>query len=362
MTVPFNNNYGGFLQAYALKRILNDMGHSTIFIMRRRNRPDRYKNLKNWMLGREKHLYYLDDIYLYRISKFTRRFQKKYLYPYTKNYYDSESLQECRHLDADCFIAGSDQCWRYKFAPTNIDDFFFNFLKGSGKKRISYAASLGTSELEFDEFMLQKCKSLLSEFDAISVRELSGADLLVKYFGIKQENVQVTLDPTLLLKVEAYKELFNDVKKEKHHYIFSYILDEDVGKKNILDSVSQKLNLPVVSQKAQVGNVLDLKMIEPVELWLSRIYDSSFVVTDSFHGCVFSILFNKPFIVYGNHDRGLTRFESLLGLFNLKSRYTDINNIFDINKIYDIDWASVNQVLSNWRETSLSFLKESICK
>ena len=362
MTVPFNNNYGGFLQAYALKTVLNNMGHSTIFIMRRRNRPDRYINLKSWILRREKHLYYLDDIHLYRISKYTRRFQKKYLYPYTRDYYNSIELQECRNLDVDCFIAGSDQCWRYKFASSNIDDFFFNFLNGSGKRRISYAASFGTSDLEFDELMLKKCKSLLVDFNAISVREFSGADLLVKYFGIKQENVQVTLDPTLLLPVEAYKELFNGVKTEKLDYIFSYILDDDVEKKNLLDSISQKLNLPVVSQKAQVGNIRDLKMIEPVELWLSRIYNSSFVVTDSFHGCVFSILFNKPFIVYGNQDRGVARFDSLLNLFDLKSRYLDVNNIIDISNLCEINWNKTNQVLVDLRENSLSFLKEAIYK
>ncbi len=362
MTVPFNNNYGGFLQAYALKTVLNNMGHSTIFIMRRRNRPDRYINLKSWILRREKHLYYLDDIHLYRISKYTRRFQKKYLYPYTRDYYNSIELQECRNLDVDCFIAGSDQCWRYKFAPNNIDDFFFNFLKGSGKKRISYAASLGTSDLEYDDQMLQKCKSLLCEFRAISVRESSGVDLLVNYFGVKSDNVKVTLDPTLLLTIDAYKELFKVVKKERKDYMFSYILDDDSNKTALLNSVSQKLNLPIVSQKAQVGNVRDLKTIEPVELWLSRIYNSSFVITDSFHGCVFSILFNKPFIVYGNPNRGLARFDSLLRLFGLESRYLDINKGISINTLGEIDWVEVNKRLDGLRNESLSFLKEALNK
>ena len=365
MTVPFNNNYGGFLQAYALKTVLNNMGHSTIFIMRRRNRPDRYINLKRWILGRDKHLYYLDDIHLYRISKYTRKFQKKYLYPYTKDYYDSESLNECRNMDIDCFIAGSDQCWRYRFAPQNTDDFFFNFLKGSGKKRISYAASLGTAELEYDEQMLQKCKSLLSEFSAISVRESSGADLLINYFNVNPDNVKTTLDPTLLLTPDTYRELFKNIKREKKDYIFSYILDDDSNKTALLLSVSQELNLPIVSQKAQVGNVRDLKTIEPVELWLSRIYHSSFVVTDSFHGCVFSILFNKPFIVYGNPGRGLARFNSLLKLFALESRYLrylDINKGISIDTIGEINWVEANKRLDELRNESLLFLKDALNK
>ena len=122
------------------------------------------------------------------------------------------------------------------------------------------------------------------------------------------------------------------------------------------------MNLTIVSQKAQVGNVRDLKTIEPVELWLSRIYNSSFVITDSFHGCVFSILFNKPFIVYGNPDRGLARFDSLLGLFGLESRYLDVNKGICIDTLGEIDWIEVNRILDGLRNESLSFLKEAIVK
>lgn len=359
MTVPFNNNYGGFLQAYALKTVLNNMGHSTIFIMRRRNRPDRYINLKSWILRREKHLYYLDDIHLYRISKFTRKFQKKYLYPYTKDYYNSMDLQECRNLDVDCFIAGSDQCWRYVYAE-NISDFFFNFLEGSNKKRISYAASLGTAELEYDDFMLEECKKLLGKFSAISVREQSGAQLLVDKFGVDESKVEVVLDPTMLLTADNYKELFNNIKKESGDYVFSYILDDSEDKYNLLKCISEQNNLPIVSQKAQgLGNVRKEKIIEPVELWLSRIYYSSFVVTDSFHGCVFSILFNKPFIVYGNPDRGMARFDNLLSLFHLEYRCVDEKHPYNSN-MPEINWQMVNQIMEEERAKSLLFLKNAL--
>ena len=359
MTVPFNNNYGGFLQAYALKTVLNNMGHSTIFIMRRHNRPDRYINLKRWIFRRDKHLYYLDDFHLYKISKYTRRFQKKYFYPYTKDYYDSESLNECRNMDIDCFIAGSDQCWRYVYA-NDIRDFFFNFLKGSGKKRISYAASLGTVELEYDDFMLAKCRELLAEFSAISVREESGAQLLVDKFGIDKDKVKVVLDPTMILKTENYKMLFDKVKKEDHDYIFSYILDDSDDKFDLLKHISKQKNLPILSQKAQGrGCVRKEKIIAPVELWLSRIYNSSFVVTDSFHGCVFSILFNKPFIVYGNPDRGMARFDHLLHLFHLEFRYVDEVHPYNYN-MQEINWQTVNQIIEEERDKSLLFLKNAI--
>lgn len=360
MTVPFNNNYGGFLQAYALKMVLNKMGHSTIFIMRRRNRPNRLKNLLKWILQREKNIYLKDDIHLWWISRYTRRFQNQYLRPFTRNYYNSNRLYECRNLDVDYYIAGSDQCWRYRFAPSNIDDFFFNFLKGSEKKRVSYAASFGTSHLEYDDSMLQQCKTLLKEFHAISVRESSGIDLLEHYFDIPRGEAQIVLDPTLLLTVDAYTRLFKNIQKECESYIFSYILDDNEEKKELLSSVTFELGIPVVSQKAQVGLIKNVDTIEPVELWLSRIYHSSFVVTDSYHGCAFSILFNKPFIVYGNPNRGQTRIDHLLNTFCLNTRHVESADAVGQFDLLDIDWTKTNNILEELRGHSISFLENAL--
>lgn len=360
MTVPFNNNYGGFLQAYALKTVLNEMGHSTIFIMRRRNRPNRLKNLLRWLLQKEKNIYLKDDIHLWWVSRYTHLFQNKYLRPFTRNYYNSNRLYECRNLDVDYYIVGSDQCWRYQFAPSNIDDFFFRFLKGSEKRRMSYAASFGTSHLEYDDCMLQQCKTLLEEFHAISVREASGIDLLEQYFNTPPGKAQITLDPTLLLNADAYTRLFKNTKKEYDNYIFSYILDDNDEKKELLTNVAYKLNVPTISQKAQVGPIKDLGTIEPVELWLFRIYHASFVVTDSFHGCAFSILFNKPFVVYGNPNRGQTRLDHLLATFCLNTRHVDSADAINNINLLNINWTETNNILAKLREESISFLKNAL--
>lgn len=363
LTVPFNNNYGGFLQAFALKKILEERGHSVEFLMRRRYRPKisvsvRLKNLLNWLLKRTDYCYFLNDFKIYRISKFTRRFVRDYLFPLSKNCYNKDSFSKLLfHHQADVYIAGSDQCWRYKFAPWYIDDYFFKPFLGTKRKRISYAASFGVDFLEYDEKMLQICEKCLKEFSAISVREESGVRLLEEFFHIPQGKAVAVLDPTMLLPLNYYDVLIKKYPIKDHNYLFSYILDDSEEIEDIISQVCRDLNLNRINQKAQTGDLSKIQIIEPVELWLSRIYNSSFVLTDSFHGVVFSILFNKSFFVFENESRGKTRFDSVLTLFNLNNRY--IHKSSNISKSLvekEIDWNYVNHVMVQKRIDSLDFL------
>lgn len=361
LTVPFNNNYGGFLQAFALKKVLKDMGHDVEFLMRRRYRPSRFARFKNfikWMTGRTSYCSYLTDYHIYKISKNTRQFVRQYLSPLTKSCYTSTSFKKLMdNYQADVYIAGSDQCWRYKFASWYIDDYFYKQLLGTGKKRISYAASFGVDYLEFDEAMLMSCQKCLKEFSAISVREASGIDLLEQYFKLPKGEAIEVLDPTMLLSIDVYKELIKKYGITDNNYLFTYILDEDIEKEEVINLIKQELRLDRINQKAQTGNIMSLQVIEPVELWLSRIYHSSFVVTDSYHGMVFSILFKKPFVVYGNATRGKTRFKSVLSKFGLEDRYIENRKELDvklINKI--IDWNKIHDSLQHKRDESLEFL------
>lgn len=365
LTVPFNNNYGGFLQAFALKRVLNGMGHDVEFLMRRRYRPSRFARFKNfikWTIGRTNHCSYLTDYHIYKISKNTRQFVRQYLSPLTKSCYTPTSFKKLMDkYQADVFIAGSDQCWRYKFAPWYIDDYFFKPLLGTCKKRISYAASFGVDYLEFDEGMLLSCQECLKEFSAISVREASGINLLEQYFNVPKGKTVEVLDPTMLLAVDVYKELIDKYNITDQRYLFTYILDDNEEKEELISQIKQELQLSRIDQKAQTGDVMTLQIIEPVELWLSRIYHSSFVITDSYHGMVFSILFQKPFIVYGNATRGKTRFMSVLCKFGLEDRYIEKSKDLDVNLINNtIDWNIINDLLEQKRNESISFLSNAI--
>lgn len=361
LTVPFNNNYGGFLQAFALKHLLVRMGHEVIFINRQRNK--KIPSFKYRVLVFP--YYYIKNLRAkYRqniISKYTNVFKKHYLEPFTEEYFSTTKLKECLKYKFDAVVVGSDQVWRYKYAKDSIDDFFCDFLEGTEIKHIAYAASIGTDEQEYPEDKLKRCSDLLKSFSAISVRETGGKNLLVRDFGMLDSEVSVVLDPTLLLSKDVYVELFKDYAQDKTKYIFTYVLDKNEAKKTLIKNVCDKIGLMEVSMSAQTGNVSEVDHIEPVELWLSRLYHSDFVVTDSFHGAVFSILFNKPFLVMGNSERGSSRFDCLLNTFELKNRYIeDLNS--DVKSIIDaeIDWENVNQLISHNAKSSYEFLKSNL--
>lgn len=355
LTVPFNNNYGGFLQAFALKKVLTDMGHEVIFISRRRNKR-RIPLLKRilacpyyWLqeYRRAKHQTYLNQN--------TDKFKSKYLTPITEDYYTPKQLKNCLKYNLDAVVVGSDQVWRYRYAKDSIDDFYCNFLKGTNVKRLAYAASFGTDEQEYPADKLKVCSELIKDFSLITVREQGGKELLVKYFGVKEDKVQVILDPTLLLSVDDYKELFKHIEPPKEKYVFTYILDKNEDKQKLIDKVCKEKGLVEFSMSAQTGDTKNMKPIEPVELWLSRVYHADYVVTDSFHGTVFSILFNKPFVVYGNKQRGASRFESLLGMFGLNQQYVSSSNECISETLFD--WVSINSIISKRRVESKNVLQ-----
>lgn len=361
LTVPFNNNYGGFLQAYALKMVLKGMGHEVIFINRQRN-PSKRLKFRVYRLLVKMHL--LKDYMGEKkreISVRTNQFRDKYLTPISPAYYSSKSMQECLKLGIDFLIVGSDQVWRYKYAQDSIDDFFFGFVNDNITiPRISYAASFGTDTMDYPEEKIQVIKSLIARFRAISVREESGKRLLTDYLGVPASRVKIVLDPTLLLVANSYKCLFEDTVPKKN-YAFTYILDKADIDDLLIDRLISSKGLQRIDGKAQTGNLSELDVIEPVEKWLSYLYYSDYVITDSFHGTVFSILFNKPFIVIANPNRGITRLQSLLSVFHLEERL--ITSIASTNEMVfnqQIDWPLVNTLLTKRREDSIRFLMDSV--
>lgn len=363
LTVPFNNNYGGFLQAYALKMVLTKMGHDVVFINRRRNRPKRLRFfVRQFFLAchlmKDRNAQMIE-----KISVNTNLFKFHYLEPISQEYYSKRQLKKCLKLGINCFVVGSDQVWRYRYAQDSIDDFFCNFLWHTGIPRISYAASMGTNTIEYPEYKRKICARLLSEFSAVSVRESTSADLLRKYFGAK--DVEVVLDPTLLHGQQLYIDLFKEkYPKPEHDYIFTYILDDNIELRNAINDFANKKKIAIVDMKAQTGNINLLNPLPPVEQWLYSIYYSKYVVTDSFHGTVFSILFQKPFYCFGNEERGLVRFESLLDMLGLNDKLSNDTGRLEEILTKDICWDRVNCKIHQEQERSFSFLNNalSICQ
>ncbi len=261
----------------------------------------------------------------------------------------------------DAIIVGSDQIWRPKYFFSRIENAYLDFAKKWNIKRISYAASFGAEEWEYDENQTINCTALLKKFDAISVRESSAKVMCENKFGVEALHV---LDPTMLLTKENYIELFKEAcTQQSKGNLFCYILDKKKETNIITDCIAKNKGLKpffVNSRYEEPNAPLEERIQKPVEKWLRAFYDAEFVITDSFHACVFSIIFNKPFIVYGNRERGMARFESLLKLFELEERL--VSSLSEVNKVLQmpIDWEKVNSIYKQMKEKSLSFLAKNL--
>ena len=366
LTLPLHTNYGGILQAYALQTTLERMGHQVILL----NKSQAQKLPLSKMLF----IYSKRIIKKYILHKKCRVFAEHYynkIFPiicqYTQQFIDRHihyitfsKLSSNNIYNFDVIIVGSDQIWRPTYYP-NMEDPFLAFTKGWKIKRIGYAVSFGTDKWEYTQEQTNKCKKLVQSFDAISVRESSGINLCKRYYNITAEHV---LDPTLLLNRNDYINLFKKTyTPTSSGNMLIYILDESPEKTKLIYTISNKKKLTPFRVNSLVENInapLEQRIQPPVEQWLRGFYDAEFVITDSFHACVFSILFHKPFIVYGNKERGLARFMSLLNLFSLNDRIITNNNISDKLLYSEIDWNIIEEKLKELQEKSLNFLLHNI--
>ena len=160
------------------------------------------------------------------------------------------------------------------------------------------------------------------------------------------------IDPTLAIDKEYYIDLINDsCLSDANPGLFSYVLDTDKSKKEAIINLakSKKLDVTIINDGNLDGEVISM------EEWLNNIHSADFVVTDSFHGCVFCIIFNKPFACIFNEGRGKDRFISLLKQFKLEDRVLDEN--FEDK---DINWNSVNRIMEKLQENSRNFLSENL--
>lgn len=370
LTLPLHTNYGGILQAYALQTVLERMGHEVVVFDKSHHRslplwkrPMCYSKrfLQKYFLNKPVRIFEeQDQNKAYPIiTQYTQPFIDKYIHRQIINKF--KSLNES---DFDAIVVGSDQVWRLCYFTggysTSIENAYLQFAENWDIRRIAYAASFGTDEWEYSPKQTKYCGRLLQKFNTVSVREKSGIKLCREHFNIS--NVQHVLDPTMLLDKNDYIQLFRSANTPRSEgTLLNYILDETEEKKQLIKEIASKKNLVPfrVNSKVEDPNApLNERIQPPVEKWLRGFYDAEFVVTDSFHACVFSILFRKPFIVYGNKERGLSRFYSLLSMFDLEDRLiTDINNIRNVK---EIDYDRVYRKLNEMRSYSMNLLRKAL--
>ena len=377
LTQPLLRNYGGILQCYALCEVLKGLGHEVCVLDRHHHTPFLRKVLRTakrtlrYCLGKEKKenilSIWMTAGQIRTISRHTSAFIDRN-HPHTRPLMGTKELRQAagnEHIDT--YVVGSDQVWRPVYSPC-ITNYFIDFDRRDNIVRVAYAASFGVDTWEYDRQAQRVCAGYAKKFDAVSVREDSGVTLCRDYLGVAAEHV---LDPTMLLSREQYEKLVKDRNTPlSTGNLLTYILDPSPEKSAIVGRVSRKLGLaPFSVMPSREADVLNCAMYPAactspaVEQWLRGFMDARYVVVDSFHGCVFSILFNKPFIAIANSGRGETRFTSLLKTFGLSNRLIHGAEELTDSLISDpVDWERCNGILQSEREKSLLFLRTNLNK
>ena len=369
LTQPLHDNYGGLLQALALSKMIEKLGHEPYIINRRSGHSNNIRkflsNIKRKITGSKRYVPTPSERAV--ISKHTLAFRNKYFPNLTQEILTNKKLQELNKQNFNAFVVGSDQCWRPRYSP-NIFNYFLDFAKDQPNiKRVAYAASFGTAEWEFMPEQTEVCKELVQKFDAVSVREDSAVDLCVEHLDANATHV---LDPTMLWDKSFYNKLVDSGKVDSNGgNLKAYVLDKNEEKSNAIKYLEETLGLKAFevmpSKRLNIekpdNNLLDYQYPSPLQ-WLKGYQDAKFVIADSFHGIVFSILYNIPFLAIGNEKRGLTRFTSLLKMFQLEDRLIVNLSKENINHVLkkDIDWSSVNNILDVKRKESIDFLKNNL--
>lgn len=363
---PLGGNYGGLLQAYALQLVIGRLGFdvATINSTQQFSLLPRYARYAAYLLyrvfGRNRPLP-LGSSQADSLWKYTIEFLDSYM-----NTFDlfalrpAEQRQTVKELHA--IVVGSDQVWRKRYA--NIPRQLLAYSPPGGPKKLSYAASFGKAGLTgYSSRLARRSAHWAGDFEAISVREKSGVATCSESWGVRAEQ---HVDPTLLVSRDEYATLINSkraVLSPPAGDLFAYVLDPNEDVMSVIRQVESRLGLQQFELlPEQPSSYRRLKAeperfrLRPVEEWLQAFADSKFVVTDSFHGTVFSIIFNKPFLVVGNQERGMSRFDSLLETFSLESRLVGSKdgNSLDLS---EIDWSSINERIEVERARSLNFLQ-----
>ncbi|MDC1354481.1 polysaccharide pyruvyl transferase family protein [Polaribacter sp.] len=350
LTLPYDANYGWILQHYALCKTIESADYEPISITRKWNKienPGVLFKMKKW-------------VFYNVLSKNIFNFYKDKIGKKTIVVDSHDKAIQLKNQNFKTVVVGSDQVWRTEYTiPLAGYNFFFDFINSKKTKKISYAASLGTDTWSEDSKSTKIISKLLKDFHKVSVREKSSVKVLKDILGIDANH---NLDPTLLLDKKDYLSLIKSTNKLfKGKTIGTYILDYDENKSSIINYVRKTLDFNVYDIYPKNKSFLHYYI--KVTKWLQVFRDSDFIITDSFHGTVFAIIFNKNFITISNKQRGLARFLSLLEIFDLSSRIVDPTvKTEDLKSILKnkIDYSKVNEILTTERNKSLIFLKENI--
>lgn len=374
-TLKLHQNYGTLLQNFALQTHLQKQGHETFWI-----RTIRYKSKEDSKneTGKIFGLYYFFKNFLsaLRIDKYHAAKRNNPYWdffiknvPHTRTEYDYEGLLK-KPPKADAYISGSDQVW------SHANPMFFLDFAPPSSIRISYAASAKWQTIS--EQWLKRAASCIQNLDAVSVREVDG---LTVCRSVGRNDAQLVLDPVFLLTADEYRAHVKDQNNKEEHsqpFLWSYFvdaIDQQSASYPVINQFSKCNDLEIKTdlvRSHRIGSAQSAPHFSrrtPTE-WMSAFDKAEYVFTNSFHGTVFSIIFEKPFLVAlreGEQANGNARILSLLNLLGLKNRAmkeADLQKLsldgLERTLLSPIDWCLVKERLDLWRNRSINFLDEAL--
>lgn len=356
----YGDNYGACLQAFALQQYAKKMGAEIELI--RYHQTDRNSvspimdKLKTvWRLGvRGTIAHFRNRLFIASRKEAFSDFRDKYIKFSQKEYWRDSNLIELNDI-YDRFICGSDMIWSEEF----LDDWRFFFLGFADyEKSCSYAPSFGRNEMSNENKKI--VFDYLSGIRMLSCREQGGCDLIKSIFGM--DSVQV-IDPTLLLGREEWEGLIENRNRIiSEPYVFTYLFgNKDIGRIKLIERVNEEIgktySIPMnLKEKAEFPMEAEVGPIE----FMSLFRDAGFIITDTFHGLMFSILFEKPFIVLKRNDdskwaKYSDRMTSTMKMLGVLNRYVD-SDFQDFDRVKNFEDDEYREKLKKLRSFSRDYL------
>lgn len=356
------HNYGSMLQTYALQTFVEKLA--------KEEEKEISYDILNFRTEFQKNLYKPKAIRSIKdlIKKFmTLPYSKKlnnqnlafeaFLKSNLHTTREVNTLEELRVLakNYDVIISGSDQIWNIR-----ARDFSFAYLlDGVDCKKISYAASLGPLDIDWSKYDAERYTELLKDYSAISLREQRSKDMVDSLLGTKESEIHV--DPTLLLSMDEWRKLQNETKEKQGEYILFYCLEPQKNHLRIAKQLSKKMGMPVVATKYRNKTDYFNSFIKRYDAgpkdFLSLIDNAAAVVTSSFHGTVFSLIYGKPFVCIDGLDDG--RISTLLNITGAVNNAIS-QDALDIHVPTVPDREKVIKAINSERKRSIEYLKKEI--
>ena len=349
-------NFGSALQTFASYHTLKQMGYLPVVVnYRNRRLYSDSLSLKSRICHSIKSVLtkipFVPLNYKYNDDLFRKRYIKE-----TKLFFDEELGKEiCSGLDA--VVCGSDQIW----APNVYNPFYFaHYLDGSKIRKVSYAASIGLNDIP--DNLVDSYRSHLLDFYAISVREQEGSNLLKQRCNIDST---VVLDPTLLVDVSVYKKMQSRVPGIHRPYLFCYFLNKEHKYREKVEKYAKEHNLEIIGVSDRDSDAIWMKKLSNLGadhfLWL--INNAETVMTDSYHGSIFSLLFHKNLWIYVrfNEDNPIcqnSRIRQLADNFQIGHRVLSASTLPVDSNLIDFDLFESR--LETLRLSSLSYFKNAL--